>query len=55
MISDSNQTFPCIFYEEKVKHGDYSMVKIEAKIEDGSHGKRTLPRFSGDKGEEGLF
>ena len=54
-MSDSNEVLPCILYEEKVKHGDYDMVKIEVAMEDGSFRKRTLPRFAGDKGVEGLF
>jgi hypothetical protein len=54
-MSDVNQVLPCILYEEKVKHGDYDMVKVEMAMEDGTFRKRSLPRFSGDKGVEGLF
>ncbi len=54
-MSDSNRVLPCILYEEKVKHGDFNMVKIEVEMEDGTYRKCTLPRFSGDKGVEGLF
>jgi len=31
------------------------MVKVEVEMNDGTYRKRTLPRFSGDKGVEGLF
>ena len=54
-MSDLNEVLPCILYDEKVKHGDYGMVKVEVEMEDGSFRKRTLPRFAGDKGVEGLF
>ncbi len=54
-MSISNETLPCILYKENVKHGDYDIVKSEVKMEDGTHRMRTLPRFSGDKGVEGLF
>jgi hypothetical protein len=54
-MSDANEVMPCILYEEKVKHGDYDLVKVEMVMEDGTFRKRTLPRFSGDKGVEGLF
>jgi len=54
-MSNSNQTLACILYEEKIKHGDYDVVKIEVEMDDGSQRSRTLPRFSGDKGVEGLF
>lgn len=55
-MSDSRpETQSCILYEEKVKPSDYEMVKIEVAMPDGSLRKRTLPRFSGDKGVEGLF
>lgn len=55
-MSDLNDSvLPCILYEEKVKHSDYDMVKIEFEMEDDSLRRRTLPRFSGDKGVEGLF
>ena len=49
-MSDPNEVLPCILYEEKVKHGDYDMVKIEVTMDDGTFRKRTLPRFAGDKG-----
>jgi hypothetical protein len=49
-MSDANEVLPCILYEEKVKHGDYDMVKVEMALDDGTFHKRTLPRFSGDKG-----
>ncbi len=51
----SNQTLLCILYEENVKHGDYDTVKIEVEIEDETHRKCVLLRFSGDKRVEGLF
>jgi hypothetical protein len=54
-MSDVNEVLPCILYEEKVKHGDYDMVEVEVAMDDGTFRKRTLPRFSGDKGVEGLF
>jgi hypothetical protein len=54
-MSDANEVMPCILYEEKVKHGDYDQVKVEMAMDDGTFRKRTLPRFSGDKGVEGLF
>lgn len=54
-MSDSKEILPCILYEEKVKHGDYDMVKLEVEMDDGTFRKRTLPRFAGDKGVEGLF
>ena len=50
-----NEVLPCILYDEKVKHGEYDMVKVEVEMDDGTFRKRTLPRFSGDKGVEGLF
>jgi hypothetical protein len=55
-MSDSNEVvLPCILYEEKVKHSDYDSVKVEVELLDGTYRRRTLPRFSGDKGVEGLF
>ena len=56
-MSDSKNEviLPCILYEEKVKHSDYDMVKVEIEMNDGTYRRRTLPRFSGDKGVEGLF
>ena len=54
-MSDVNEVLPCILYDEKVKHGEYDMVKVEVEMDDGTFRKRTLPRFSGDKGVEGLF
>ena len=57
MRSDPNESvLPCILYEEKVKHGDYNTVKVdEIEMEDDSLCRRTLPRFSRDKGVKGLF
>ena len=43
-----NEVLPCILYEEKVKHGEYDMVKVEVAMDDGTFRKRTLPRFAGD-------
>ena len=54
-MSDLNEVLPCILYDEKVKHGDYDMVKVEVEMDDGTFRKRTLPLFAGDKGVEGLF
>ncbi len=54
-MSDLNQVLACILYEDKIKLGDYDMVKVKVKMEDGSQRNRTLPRFSGDKGVEGLI
>ena len=54
-MSDANEVLPCILYDEKVKHGDYDMVKVEVEMNDNTFRKRTLPRFAGDKGVEGLF
>ena len=54
-MSDVNEVLPCILYDEKVKHGEYDMVKVEVEMDDGTFRKRTLPRFAGDKGVEGLF
>ena len=54
-MSDVNEVLPCILYDEKVKHGDYDEVKVEIAMEGGTFRKRNLPRFSGDKGVEGLF
>ena len=54
-MSGSNVVLACIHYEEKVKHSEYDMVDVEVEMDDGTFRKRTLPRFSGDKGVEGLF
>ena len=55
-MSDLNEVLPCILYDKKVKHGDYDMVKVKVKMDNGTFRKCTLPHFAGDKGGvEGLF